>query len=211
MPLLIFNLEWHLNSLNNMENFLSLIKYFKSYTNIPHDVVAQLKQTCSSMTFAKNQVIHTPTFDSLHLYFIIKGCLREFVCHSSEEITLSFSLEQSIVGLPLFSSPYYLTSQQYLQALEETWVVVIPVEIMKELNSKYPEMLILTEKLLWEQLQYANERNFLIRLNTAKDRIKRLYFTNPEYFHRIPLRPLSSFLGMRMETMSRLRSKLINS
>ena len=57
-------------------------------------------------------------------------------------------------------------------------------------------------------IQGASERAFIARLPTAQKRYERFLVTYPHLMNRIPLKYIASFIGMRLETLSRLRSKV---
>ncbi|RDC55938.1 Crp/Fnr family transcriptional regulator [Pedobacter chinensis] len=184
-----------------------LIRYFQQYIDVPSKMKTYILEDCSTKTFNKHKFLVSPLDLFPNVYFILKGTVRGFVRNNGEEVTTWISLEKNIVGLTLYPSSTGCEKTQYIQALEETEVIIITYALIEKLLSLFPEMSVLTRKLLWVQYQEAEERNFIIRLSSAPKRIKRLKDTNPDFFTRIPLKYLASFLGMRIETLSRLRSK----
>ena len=101
-------------------------------------------------------------------------------------------------------------SEEYLQALEDTLVVAIPMDETEEFFRKYPETNVIGRK-LW-QLSYhkAIERAFTTRLSSAKKKYLRFIETHPNISNRIPLKYVASYLGITQETLSRIRSKKMN-
>ncbi|MNI86057.1 hypothetical protein D3C73_1431130 [compost metagenome] len=58
--------------------------------------------------------------------------------------------------------------------------------------------------------QSAAERAYLCRLPTAQKRYQRFLFTYPHLVNRVPLKYIASFIGMRLETLSRIRTSSQN-
>jgi hypothetical protein len=56
--------------------------------------------------------------------------------------------------------------------------------------------------------QGASERAFICRIPTTKKRYERFLNTYAHLLERVPLKYIASFLGMRLETLSRIRSGL---
>ena len=183
-----------------------MISYFEKYTHIPAEMKTFLIRDSEIKSYSKNKFLVSPLDQSPNVYFLIKGAVRGFIRDEGEEVTTWLSLENHLVGLTLFPTPQHVEKKQYIQSLEDTEVVIIPHSLIKILYSLFHEMEILGRKLLWQHYQESDERNFIIRLSTAKKRIERLKKTCPEVFNRIQLKHIASYLGMRLETLSRLKS-----
>lgn len=185
-----------------------LIRYFEKNNYVPPEMRAILMHGCNTRFFGKNKFVISPLDPSPDVYFLIKGAVRGFIRGSGEEITTWIGVEEEIIGLTLFSGSYYSEKDQYIQTIEKAEVVVLPLALLKTLMARFPEMVAVAKKILWFEYKSSEERNFLIRLSSAQKKVERLYLTHPEYFNRIPIKYLSSFIGMRIETLSRLRSRL---
>jgi len=192
---------------SNLNGTKLLIRYFESFNRIPKDMKLVVERECLDITFRKNKHISSPLDLKPSLYFIVKGAVRGFVRDAGEEITTWLATEGNIVGLTLFDKQYNLHGQQFIQALETTHAVIIPHELIMELFT-FPQMHHLARNLLWYHYHEADERNFLIRIPTAEKRIQRLIETYPHLYRRIPSKHLAGFLGIREETLSRLKAKI---
>ncbi len=54
----------------------------------------------------------------------------------------------------------------------------------------------------------SEERLFLLRKQTAEERYQHLLRHDPGLLQRVPLKFIASFLGMNLETLSRIRRKI---
>ena len=140
------------------------------------------------------------------IFFIVKGIVRGFIKDENKDITTWFSFENEIISAFKHPEEENTSSIEYLQALEDCELISIPYTLIDFLYSNYHEIAVIGRKLLELHHHSASERAILARIPTALGRFNRLQNDGLNY-NRIPLRYLASYLGMRMETLSRIRSK----
>jgi hypothetical protein len=78
---------------------------------------------------------------------------------------------------------------------------------MQELYDRFPEMNKVGRMLLEEYYAESEERVYIARLPTAQARYQHFINSRPELLNRIPLKYVASYLGITLETLSRLRAK----
>lgn len=144
-----------------------------------------------------------------HLYFVSKGVLRGYVKQDKKDITTWITAENELVTS---ISSYYqsIPSIENIEALEECILVSIHRNDMQFLYDTYPEVNTMVRILLEKYYQDAEERAYISRLTDAGAKYKRFINTKSHLLNRIPLKFVASFLGMTLETLSRIRSRLSN-
>ena len=185
-----------------------LVKYFEQFSAVPESMIKLLLNQTTIVDFKRRKHLVSPLDTKPNVYFILSGSVRGFDRDGEEEITSWIAVEGEVVGLTLYSSPFVEGRLQYIETLEATRVIVIPNALIKTLFAGFPEMGIIGRKLLWKHHHDAENRNYLARLNTAEKRIKRMINTQPHLYYRVPMKYLASYLGMRIETLSRLRGQI---
>ncbi|MEH3115469.1 hypothetical protein [Pedobacter terrae] len=88
-------------------------------------------------------------------------------------------------------------------------LVAIPYLLIDELYANYQETNIIWRKILELQYHAASERSMLARIPSAERRYEKFIELNPFDASRVPLRYMATYLGMRLETLSRIRSKMV--
>jgi len=145
-----------------------------------------------------------------HLYFIRKGALRGYIKDGSKEITTWITAENEMVssirGLSLQEA-----SLENIQAIEHCDLIVATYDSLQYLYDHYPEANIVGRKLLEQYYRDAEERAFISRIPNAAKRYRHFLETKSNLSNRIPLKYIASYLGMTIETLSRIRSKQIRS
>ncbi|WP_443936434.1 Crp/Fnr family transcriptional regulator [Pedobacter sp. MW01-1-1] len=188
----------------------SYLKPFFKYLNQFHPLSTEFMdfhaKTCQIVHVKKNKFFLSPIDSNNATYFVLKGCVRGFIKDDNKDITTWFAFEEELIEAirhPEQNSNY---SMEYLQAIEDCDLVRIPFSTVDLLYLNFPEANILARKVLAQLYHKASERSILARIPTALGRYHRLESTDFN-LNRIPQRFLASYLGMRLETLSRIRNK----
>ena len=146
-----------------------------------------------------------------HISFIESGIVRLFIPKDNpeKEITFGFSFKNQFVSAYdsfLTQSP----SNYQLQALTETTLLSISYE---DLQSVYKSTQIgnLIGRLTAEDLfliKSKREQN-LLNLN-AEQRYLKLFKERPELLKSVPLKYVSSYIGVTAQALSRIRKRLVH-
>jgi CRP/FNR family transcriptional regulator, anaerobic regulatory protein len=141
------------------------------------------------------------------LHFITKGCARIFCYKKENEETYDFVFEND------FAVDYrsFLTARPStvgIEALEDLEYVKIPKKELEKLTKTSLKMQefgrIMTEMVYI----YLDERLQSILYDEPIDRYKKLLNKDAHLLQRVELQYIASYLGVRPETLSRLRKKL---
>jgi CRP-like cAMP-binding protein len=98
-------------------------------------------------------------------------------------------------------------SLENIQAIEQCELIVAHYDALQYLYKHYIEVNIVGRKLLEKYYSDAEERAFISRIPNAGKRYRHFVETKSNLANRIPLKYIASFLGMTIETMSRIRGK----
>lgn len=141
-------------------------------------------------------------------YYIHKGILRSYIKYGEKEITIWINPEGEITT-SIRSISGSRISDEFIQVIENAEMVVIPYDAMRELYERFPEMNKVGRMLLEEYYAASEERVYIAKLPSAEARYQHFINSRPELLNRIPLKYVASYLGITLETLSRLRAKKI--
>jgi len=192
----------------SLKHLKFLFTYFSKFGEVSPGIQNMIFSESSSKQFARGNIFDCNENENPNIYFIVRGSVRGFVEVDTRDITTWFSIENSIVGLTNIVNKVESERRHYIQALEKTEVIIIPYKLIMSLFTQHHPMFMIGRNLLWHHYMELDERNILARLPTAEKRFKRLLETHPYILDRIALKYLSSFLCMRLETLSRIKTKL---
>lgn len=141
-----------------------------------------------------------------HYYFVEKGLFRLFIIEDEKDITNWICSEGGIVT-SIRSLIGMQKSEENIQAIEDSEVLCIPVETAQYIFSRYTSSNVFARKLL--ELYYidADIRSLMGRLPSASRRYDWFLHYYPQFANRVSLKYIASFLGITVETLSRIRRK----
>lgn len=140
-----------------------------------------------------------------YIYFIEKGVARIFYHKNEKEVTEWIAMDQQFF-LSITSFFQRVPSKLIIHTLEPSEVYGIHHDNFMKLAEKYHDIERLLRKMVTGSLILSQIRMDSIQFETAQQRYDRLLNTSPEIIKRVPLSYIASFLGVTLETLSRIRS-----
>jgi CRP-like cAMP-binding protein len=143
------------------------------------------------------------------LGLIVNGSFRWYYLNSKgEEVNFHFFFENSfVVEYQSFISQY--PSQMYIQAMEDATVVLMPErDKIFDLYSKshnWSEMGRKIAQLIYVQTAYRVQD---LLFKSAEDRYISLIKQHPDIFKRVSLSNISSYIGIKGPSLSRIRKRI---
>jgi CRP-like cAMP-binding protein len=140
-------------------------------------------------------------------YFVLKGCIRTYYVLDSEEKTTGFYTEMEALTPPCVTNK--TPSESYISCLEDTILLISNSDMEIEINSKFPKFEIMC-RMLSEELLARQRIDFdEFKTSSPEQRYLNLIQKRPDLIQRVPQHQLASFLGMKPQSLSRLRSRII--
>ncbi len=139
-------------------------------------------------------------------YLILKGCIRSYALKNGDEKTVEFFTEEQSVSPPNFgkSTP----SEIYLECLEDTVAVISTPEQETEMFCKFPELESVC-RIQTEELMANYQSSFTdYKMASAEDRYRKLLKERLDLIQRVPQYQLASYLGIKPESLSRIRKRI---
>ncbi|ANF52239.1 hypothetical protein A0O34_17695 [Chryseobacterium glaciei] len=183
-----------------------LINKFKEYGEIPIDIEQQLLIVTKRQTKQKGDFFIKQGQSISSLFLIETGLVRSFFIKDDREINSWFGFEDSIMGaaMPLF---YNEPSFENIQFLENSTYYYISSKDLNDLYKKSHEMSTIGRKIAEECCVIVAERAMSLQTESAEQRYNSLKIYKPDAIQRISLGHIASYLGVKAETLSRIRKK----
>ena len=183
-----------------------LVKFINQLYPLTDELIDFVVKNTTFRKVPKGRFLLKPGDVCKDYYYIHKGVLRSFIKYGNKEITIWINPEGEITT-SIRSIASSKVSEEYIQVIENAELVVIPFDAMSELYEKFPEMNKVGRMLLEEYYATSEERVFIARLPNAEARYQHFINSRPELLNRIPLKYVASYLGITLETLSRLRAR----
>ena len=139
-------------------------------------------------------------------YFVLRGCIRTYYDLDSEEKTTAFYTEMEALTPPCVISK--TPSEYYISCIEDTILTVTNSDMEVEINGKLPKFETLCRILAEEHLakQQINFDEF--KTSSPEQRYLNLMQKRPDLIQRVPQHQLASYLGIKPQSLSRLRARI---
>lgn len=179
--------------------------YMKSLVNLEEWELDLLKECIYKKKVVKGEVLLKIGEVCKVLYFVNSGCLRTFYPTGyNSEFIRCLAVEKSFC----WSIPSFLNEQpsnECIDALCDSELIVINKKKLKELNEKSSNCNLAYQmglELLC--MNYARRIEGFLTL-TAKERYESLISRNPAIIQNLPNKIVASYLGITQESLSRLK------
>ena len=187
----------------NIEKILNEIG--ETYSPISNECQQEFIANSKISTFKKGEIVVREGQFSKEGYLIVQGCSRAYYLKDGKDISDWFTFENQIMAsiVSFFSKE---PSPHYVEFIEDSTVIEFTKDTVDILTNKYHDFERFISKVVTETMLGLCERLYTIQFNKAEERYKHLLTIYPDITNRIPLTHIASYLGITLETLSRIRN-----
>jgi CRP-like cAMP-binding protein len=154
----------------------------------------------------KGTILLTAGQKSKDSYFVLKGCIRTYYIVDGEEKTTAFYTEMEALTPPCVISK--TPSEYYVSCIEDSILTISNTDMGVEVNSKFPKFDIMC-RILSEELLAKQQIDFdKFKTSSPEQRYLNLLQNRPDLIQRVPQHQLASYLGIKPQSLSRLRARI---
>jgi len=194
----------HKNSPPDISSVITTLDYFYPLSEGIKNYFRKHSYACS---FRKGKLLLKAGQTCEHIYFIKKGAVRGFIKEGTKDITTWITAENEIVT-SISSLDIREPAQENMQAIENCELLALTYADFQDLYIRFPEFNIVARKLLQKYYRDAEGRAFIARVTSAEKKYRLFLIRYGHLANRIPLKYIASFLGITLETLSRVRKKI---
>lgn len=140
-------------------------------------------------------------------YFVLKGCIRTYYILEGEEKTTAFYTEMEALTPPCVVTK--TPSEYNISCVEDCILTISNLDMEAEVNRKFPRFESLcrmfSEELLAKQRTDFDE----FKTSSPEQRYLNLLQSRPDLVQRVPQHQLASYLGIKPQSLSRLRARIL--
>jgi CRP-like cAMP-binding protein len=188
-----------------LEKFQS---YLKERLAITDEQAKEATSCLKSKTFKKGTVLLSPGDLRSDSYFINEGLLRYFsIDEKGKEHIIQFAPENWMVS-DRNSSVFNEPSIFFIDAIENTEVLIVPSSFFADIQKLLPHILELNILMLHNSIRFMQKRINMLLSATAEERYLDFIKLYPNLTLRVPQWMIASYLGITPESLSRVRKDL---
>lgn len=191
--------------MNNSKHIL--VNILSEITALSSDEIVAIENSFPIKTYPKGTYLLKEGQIAKDAYFVINGCIRNYELVEGEEKTWDFYTEnQSAANFNSLANG--TKSNVNLVCTEESIISIINTEKEKELYVKFPRFETFCREGMEQMMGNQQEELFkFIKLSPEK-RYENLLNERPNLLNRVPQYQLASYLGIKPETLSRIRKRI---
>ena len=180
--------------------------FIESYVKLTESDWLIIQHKFRKNTFERDEIILKPGATCKHFYFLESGLLRFFYDIDGNDVTKTF-----VVAPYVFTSKTSFRKQEPadegIEALEKT-IVWQTSSIQYNHLAKLDSWNVFIRKILNEIQEFSENLLLESKTKTAEERYNKLLNEYPpEILRKIPLKHLSTYLGIAPQSLSRIRKK----
>ncbi len=138
-------------------------------------------------------------------YYIIKGAARAYYLKDGKDISDWFAFENEFISsiISFFTDK---PSPHYLELLEDALLIELSRASIEKLSDKYHDFERLIRVIVTKTMLSQQERIASIQFYNAEQKYQNILAIRPDITQRVPLTDIASYLGISLETLSRIRN-----
>ena len=183
-----------------------IVDFLSQYIELTKEEIDILSNQSFIQSFKKGTILLSKGKIAKECFFILQGCVSSYYLVDGEVKVTEFFTEQQPITPVSYTTKK--PSEYYLECLEDCIISIGTPESSAELLSKLPRLAALGSSIMEDQL--ANQRmkyDEFIKLS-PEARYQNLQKTSPDLLNRIPQYLIASYLGIKPESLSRIRKRL---
>jgi CRP-like cAMP-binding protein len=186
-----------------------LLEYFSRIMPLSEEEITAIVETMNVTDYKKGTVLLKEGQISTEVYFVLEGCVRQYYLIDGDEKTNNFFTEaQWVISMNSFSQ--HAPSTHYLDCCMDSSLVVGNREKEESLYKKFPKFETISRKVM--EKVFAEQQEIMASYTTdnPEQRYLKLLKSRPDLFQKIPQYQIASYVGVKPESLSRIRKRIIN-
>lgn len=184
----------------------TLFDFISKYISLTEDEKNALLSLDLFRSVKKGTVLLQEAQESQESYFVLKGCIRTYYVLDGEEKTTAFytEMEPLTPSCVISKTP----SEYYVSCLEDSMLLISNSDMEAEVNSKFPKFDVMCRMFSAELLAKQRIDFDAFKTSSPEQRYLNLLEKRPDLIQRVPQHQLASYLGIKPQSLSRLRGRI---
>lgn len=183
-----------------------IVESILKYVAISTDELDAMLKHAEFREYQKNDFLTREGTTENYVYFIIEGIVRNYYLHKGDDLSLDFFFPGSFTNA-LMSFLQREPTTVNVQVLTDAKVLRFHYDFVQHLYQTSMSFNRLGRVIIEGLYIKRTKRELAFISQSAQQRYDSLFADNPVLIHQIPLKYLATYLGVKAETLSRIRRK----
>lgn len=184
-----------------------LLAYFKGIMSLSDEEAKAIAETMNIRQYKRGTVLLKEGEISMEAYFVLEGCVRQYYLVDGEEKTNNFFTEQQWV-VSVNSMNRQIPSTHFLACCIDSVLVVGNRDKEENLYKQFPRLETVSRKVMEKVFAEQQEVLASYTTDTPEQRYLKLLKSRPGLFQQIPQYQIASYIGVKPESLSRIRKRI---
>lgn len=177
----------------------------ETYSTLSLECQEELPNKATILSLEKGSILVREGQYSDKTFYIIKGCARAYYLKDGKDISDWFAFENEFISA-IVSFFTEKPSPHYIELLEDSILIELSRDDIEGLADKYHDFERLLRVIVTQTMLSHQERIASMQFYNAEQKYENLLVIRPDITQRVPLTDIASYLGITLETLSRIRN-----
>lgn len=184
--------------------------YIRSHSSFSDNEIATIKSLAIPKRLKKKQYLLRQGDVCRFHTFVCSGCLRSYrIDDSGKEHIFNFSPANQWVS-DRVSLVTGTPSEEFIDTVEDSTIIQLSACSFKTLLIGIPNFDTLNTKIITDDYSRSRDRIYMMISDQAEERYQQFIRLFPQLHQRLPIFMIASYLGVTRETLTRIRSNMID-
>jgi CRP/FNR family transcriptional regulator, anaerobic regulatory protein len=186
----------------------TLIQAISQKVQLANEDIELCKKYFEAVSFAKNEIIEEQNKIPEYLYFIVSGFMRLFYYDDNgDEVTTQINHSNN------FTASYMrfihgIKAKENVECITDCSLLRISKPNLRTLIDTSDNFKVFSLMIFEQAITIAENRADDLATLSAEQRYKKLLQQKPEILQNVPIQYIASYLGMKPESLSRIRRQI---
>jgi CRP-like cAMP-binding protein len=185
----------------------ALLDFMNRIRPISAPLKTVLEQKLEIITLPKKTILLKEGQTCNHIHVVLSGLLRMYYIKDGVEVCSRF-IDESLMTISVKSFYARTPGYEYIETIEPSVVARIHRDDLEMIYNSFDEFNYIARIITEQYFVKSEERLYLLRKQSAEERYRYFLDKYPHLIQRVPLMYIASYLGLTLETLSRIRKKI---
>ncbi|WP_299060527.1 Crp/Fnr family transcriptional regulator [uncultured Polaribacter sp.] len=187
----------------NKEEIINCIS--ETYSKLSFECQQKLSNNSKLLVLPKGEILVREGQYSDKTFFIFNGCARAYYLKDGKDISDWFAFDNDFIS-SINSFFLKIPSPHFIELLEDSVILEISRIDVEKLSDEHNDFERLSKIVVTKTMLQQQERISSMQFHSAEQKYDNILSIRPDITQRIPLTHIASYIGITLETLSRIRN-----